>query len=432
MRSFSISPAHMVLTQKGWQAVSGLITALLVTVFLTPLEQGYYYAFASLLSGYVLLDLGLSALLVQVSARLFHGLSLSANGEVTAHGNKRDDYLALIRWSTVWFRYIGLFALALLPIGYLYFTSTESTQNAVQWQLPWLLIVLAVAFSVQAYPVLAVIEGTGRVTETYSVRLLHYLIGGVFAWILLAAGFGLYALAMAPLAVAASVSIWKRIRYRELFAGAMSCEKAFDWRQHIWPMQSRVAISWFANYVFIYSPTLIVFYFGDPALAGRLGLSVVVANLVSSMSASWLTAKVPAITQLAVAGDLDESRRLFVKEFARALGISTLLYASGIIFAILIAGYQFADRILAPVELAILFVSFTAYFSLSIFVIYFRAQGREVLAPVALLASLSAMILSIFVIDAYGIVGVLTCYLSIYGSATTVGMIYWWRRQHQR
>jgi hypothetical protein len=428
MSAFQVSPAYIILTQKGWQAGSGLITALLVTFMLTPDEQGYYYTFASLISGYVLFDLGLSTLLVQISARLFSGLKLNCNQVIEPDGESKGNYLRFISWSLRWFRYVALFVLVLLPIGYLYFSTAESSVDIVHWEFPWLVTVVAVSLSMFAYPALAVIEGIGRVSEVYLIRLIYYIIGGVGAWLLLAMGFGLYAIAAAPISVAIVVFYWKYSRYKSFTLETSRVIGRFDWIEHVWPLQSKVIFTWFASYILLYSPTLLVFYIYDASIAGRLGLSIVIANLISSMASSWFTAKVPNITSLMVSGKIKESRRLFVVEFRRAFLLALVAYFLVFVAAIYLDGTVVLERVLKPYDLFLLFCLFLVYFAMNMFVVYFRAQGREVLALVAFISSIISSVVSVFYVDAYGATGVLLIYLIVYGSFNTSGMLYLWKR----
>src|SRR5512146_239531 len=151
-----IATAHVVLAQKSWQAISGFVTALLVTYFLSPDEQGYYYTIGSLLSGYVLLDLGLSGLLVQIAARMFPGLELRAGGLIAPDGNRRSAFLAMVSWSEQWYSRAGLFALVLIPVGFLYFSSAKPGAQGAHWQWPWILVAVSVALSMPAYPALSI------------------------------------------------------------------------------------------------------------------------------------------------------------------------------------------------------------------------------------------------------------------------------------
>ena len=70
-----VSGSARVLAQRGWQALAGVITLAFVAHFLSPVEQGYFYTLASIAALHMALDMGLSAVSVQFSAREFVELS---------------------------------------------------------------------------------------------------------------------------------------------------------------------------------------------------------------------------------------------------------------------------------------------------------------------------------------------------------------------
>jgi hypothetical protein len=424
-----LAPAHIILLQKGWQAVSGFITALLVAYFLSPEEQGYYYAIGSLLSGYVLLDLGLSGLLVQISARMFPGLEFRPGGHVVPDGIPRSAFLAMAAWSKRWYAKAGLAALFLIPIGFLYFSYAKPGSPEMNWQWPWIFVVISVAVSMPVYPVLSIVEGTGRVAEAYLVRLGHYGLGALLAWSLLAGGLGLYAPAMAPLSVAVIANGWLYFRYRPLFAANSGKERGFSWREQVWPLQQKVALSWLSSYVFLYSPTLIVFYFRDSAMAGQLGLSIVVANLLGSLCASWLIAKVPLITHLVVQGRAVDSHKLFLAEFRKAFLLMFIAYVVAIVVVAWADEVFIAKRILPLFELLLLFAVFLIFHSISMFSVYFRARGREVLAIPTIVTTLISLVVACGLAKNYGVPGVLGSFLAIYGGGGLLGMRIAWKNR---
>ena len=421
---------RIVLLQKIWQAFSGLVTALLVTYFLSSKEQGVYYAFGSLLSGYILLDLGLSGLLVQVSARMFPGLKLQGDGHISPDGLSRSAFLSMMKWSKRWYIRIGFVSLVLIPVGFLYFSSANADVSGMEWRWPWVFIVISIALSMPAYPFISIIEGTGRVTEAYLVRLAHYGLGALLAWSLMAGGEGLYAPAMAPLSVAVIVRIWLYFRYRKLTYLSRQVSSAFSWRENIWPLQRRVAITWLSSYIFLYSPTLVVFYYLDAPLAGQLGLSIVIANVIGSLCTSSLTARVPRITHLVVQGDICDSNKIFISEFRKAIALIILSYGIAIL-AIIIAGDSvFVGRILQLFDLVLLFSTFLVFHSISMIAIYFRARGREVLAITSIGAAVFSFLISCLVASEYGISGVLVSFLSVYGVVCGVGIFVVWRSNY--
>jgi len=409
------APAHIIFLQKGLQAVCGCITALLVTYFLSAEEQGYYYAIGSLLSGYVLLDLGLSGLLVQISARMFSGLVLRQGGHVVPDGFARSAFLAMVAWSKRWYVKVGLATLLLIPLGFLYFAYAQPGAREISWQWPWLFVVISVAVSLPAYPALSIVEGMGQVAEAYLVRLGHYGLGALLAWSSLAGGLGLYAPAMASLSVTVVVYVWLYFRHRLLFATSGIKGNVFCWREQVWPLQRKVALAWLASYVFMNAPTLVVFYFCDSATAGQLGLSIVVANLLGSLCASWLTAKVPHITHLIVQGHVADSHKLFLAEFRKAFLLMSVAYVVGVVSVAWMSEISFAKRILPYSELMLLFIVFQVFHSIGMFSLYFRAQGREVLAIPTIVTTLFSLVGACILAKNYGVFGVLVSLLVIYG-----------------
>jgi hypothetical protein len=421
-----LAPAHVVLFQKAWQALSGFVTALLVTHFLSEGEQGYYYAIGSLLSGYVLLDLGLSGLLVQLSARKFSGLDLGDEGRLVPVGDRRSACIAMLAWSRRWYARASFLVLLLIPLGFFYFSFARTSHEEINWQWPWIFVVISAALSMSAYSTLSIIEGAGRVAEVYWVRFAYYALGAVLAWALIAGGNGLYALAMQPLAIAATTIVWFRLRYRGLLEEDDSCH-GFSWREEVWPLQKRVALSWFAGYAFLNAPTLIVFYYRDAVSAGQLGLTAVIANILGSLCASCLTAAVPHITNLVSLGRDGDSKELFLNEFKKALFLMILSYGAAVLLVIGIGHLSIAQRLLPPLETTLLFAVFAIFHSVGMFSFHFRARGREVLAYPLVAATLLSLIVSCVIAPSLGVVGVIMVFFVTFVLICIPAMILGWR-----
>ncbi len=430
MSRIAIAPSQVVFLQRGVQAGSGLITLLLVVRCLSAEEQGYYYAIGSLLSGYALFDLGLANLLVHVSARLFPGLAFSAQGSLLPQGDRRAHFVAMVAWSRRWFRSLAWLSLILLPVGIIYFEWARAGLQTTVWLWPWVLVCLALALSTTGYPFLSVIEGSGRVTEVYWVRIAHFTLGSVLSWILLLTGFGLYAPAMAPLGVGMVLAIWLRLRYPDLLAASLEM-RAFDWRSEVLPLQKKVAISCLGNYLLLFLPTLIVFYRADAAQAGRLGLSIVVVNLLGVLCGSRLSAKLPQIAQLVISDGPLVARRLFLREFRRALLAMVAINGALCGLVALFAGQSLAMRILSPGELLLLCVSFIAYHAIGMISVYLRARGEELIAGWSLVATIVALLIASAFANRWGVDAVLCALLVVYLPIVVLTGIRSWRSFHR-
>ncbi|QFY44168.1 hypothetical protein F6R98_17260 [Candidatus Methylospira mobilis] len=400
--------SHVVFLQRICQAASGVITAVLVAVYLTPIEQGFYYTMGSLLSAYSLLDLGLSGLLVQVSARLFAGLRFATDGEVRPV-TERAEFIAMMRWARRWYASTALIALVLLPIGWLYF-HLANRQFDVSWQQPWLVIVLAVSLSMPAYPLLSVIEGAGKVTEIYLIRILHYTFAALLSWGMLVSGHGLYALAMMPLSVAVITLLWSRTRFNKLMTLCRdnNSQDGFQWKTRLWPLHRQVALVSVGNYIFLQCPVPVLFYLSGPKDAGRLGLSMLILNIISAISMSWFTASIPRMTRLVSEGKQEASRQLFIREYGRFMLIMSVLYGSLLAIVYGLPEIYFIARVLPFPELSVLMLTYLLTQSMSAIGGYFRAYGREVFALANISASLLALAIASALAASFGALGFLS------------------------
>lgn len=319
----------------------------------------------------------------------------------------------MVHWTVRWYTLAGFATLTLAPIGYAYFYFAKTT-GGVAWQLPWLAIVLSIAISMPGIGFLAILEGTGRIKDTYVLRIAHYVLGALMAWSLLLSGNGLFAQAMAPIAIALVVYYWMKTRYDLLIKDCLHEKSRFSWKRDLWPQKKRVAINWFSNYLFLHVPTPVVFYFVGAKAAGQIGLSMTVANVLGAISMSWVTAITPRFTILIAQEKVAEGWVLF----RRGLLIALLLLLLGSLFfigvALLVQGNKFAVRILGLNQLVLLLLVFAGFHTFNALVIYFRAFRIEPLAVPNLLTTMSIFIGSCLIAKNYGVSGVIGIMASAY------------------
>ena len=68
------------LLARGWRAIGGLISILLIAKFLTPQTQGYSYTFQSLIALQVFTELGLLVVVVNFTSHEWAKLQLNEAG----------------------------------------------------------------------------------------------------------------------------------------------------------------------------------------------------------------------------------------------------------------------------------------------------------------------------------------------------------------
>ncbi|MFT3940992.1 hypothetical protein [Rhodopseudomonas sp.] len=332
-----------ILAQRCWQAISGAVTVLMITTFLDVHEQGWYFGLLSLAALYTIFDMGLSLVLVQAAAHEFIGLSWLKNGHI--HGPRARRFEALAAWAIRHYAWLALaFGLIVTPFGFWFFSAAPSKGPA--WQMPWVILTAINAASLVLLPFLSLVEGSGGIREVYLVRLLQTVAGALLCWIALAGGLGLWAVVMPASAGIVVQGIWLWQRKSRLVRSALATQIGpINWRREIWPHQWQIAVSWLCGYMLtqLYIPLL--FAVQGAAVAGQMGLSLTLSNMLGLLALSWITRHVPDMANAVAGGDLDRFRTLC----RRDLILSCLAFLGGAAVLCIVhelAPSHYTDRVL--------------------------------------------------------------------------------------
>jgi O-antigen/teichoic acid export membrane protein len=404
----------MVLAQRAWQAAAGVVTLAFVAHFLSPVEQGYFYTLASLAALYMALDMGLSAVLVQFAAREFIGLSWSDRGKV--EGVAPSRFLSLVRLSLRWYGAAAVIFLLIYPAG-VAFLANGHGDLGYDWRGPWALLVCATAAGFVFLPALALTEGSGGVAEAYAVRLVQGLLGAVAAWVVLAMGGGLYAVAMIPTVSAVVAGVWLLVRRRHMVMQALQEKSAdFHWGVEVWPLQWRIGASWLAGYALVLMHVPLLFRTQGATVAGQMGVTMTVANMLSLLALSWMTARIPAMTRAVSEKDWINLDHLFW----RAFRTSCLAFLAGailfIIVRIALEWTPYGGRFLPVVETAGLLLAMGFYHVFGLLAAYLRAHLREPFLWPSLIGAILTAAAAIWAAPQWGAAGIVTVLVVINGA----------------
>jgi O-antigen/teichoic acid export membrane protein len=423
------SGSYMVLVQRAWQAFAGVVTLASVAHFLTPVEQGYFYTMSSIAALYMVLDMGLSTVLVQFAAREFIGLSWSVKGKIT--GDQPSRFLALTRMSFVWYGLAGVIFLLICPLGTHFIESGQRGDLAVNWHGPWVLLVCSTAAGLFFLPALALTEGSGEVAEAYKIRLCQGIAGAIAAWTALAMGVGLYAVAMMPAMSALVAAVWLFARRRYMVVQALE-EKSrkFQWGRDVWPLQWRIGASWLAGYALVSMHVPLLFRTQGPTVAGQMGVTITVANMLSILAMSWMTARIPAMVQAIFEKNWPKLDDVFRHAFRR----SSLAYLAGaflfIVFRIALEWTPYGHRFLSVADTAGLLLSMMFYHLAGLLAAYLRAFLKEPFLLTSLIGASMTAIAAILCAPRWGASGIIIILVIING--LFFFPIAWWLRRRLR
>ena len=339
-----------------WQIAAGPVTALLIASRFSETEQDYFYTLTGLLGLDALCKLGLSEVLVALTAHARAG----RESNPAARGQLAGVTRFAGRWAGL---SAATFALGIGAFGVWTFATGDPPASAAgpapDWFGPWAVAALATAGSVAVAPALAVLTGCGRIEPVTRTQTLAAVAGTLAAWTAMIAGGSLWAVAAAcagRLAIELRLVASSRRFLADLTAPAAG---EFRWTTAIWPMQWRAAVQSSAAAAAAAGLTLVLFRHRDElgaGEAGRMGMSWSAAVALQYGGSAWLGTRAPRLGALAAAGDRAAFDRLFARVFCAswAAVAAGAVVGTALVWGLNRYGFALADRLLSPVPFAAL------------------------------------------------------------------------------
>ncbi len=409
---------------RGWGALSGLISLVLLTRFLSGAQQGFYFTFADILGLQVFFELGLAHVLVQFASHERARLEWTANGLLEGDPVAKLRLASLLRLIVRWYGAMTvLILLLLLPGGAAYFLRYGVHDTHIAWQLPWVWIVCVTAGSLAVSPLLALLEGCGLIARIARVQMLLAIVGSLLFWVALRCHWGLYTAPITNTTAFVGNVCWLWLTKRRFFADLWACHAAPDdpgrmgigWKQEIWPLQWKIALSWLSGYFIFRMFNPILFALHGSVAAGRLGLSLAAVAALAGISLAWISTKSSPFGMLVARSEFDELDRRFFpclwQSFTvLALGSALLWLAT---FALFASGNPLRLRILEPLPMALLLAATLATHFVYCEAIYLRAHKQEPFLVMSLVWGALILLSSLILGRAFGATGMMLGYFII-------------------
>ncbi len=365
--------------QRAWSMLAAPITLLLISRFLTPEEQGFYYTFASVLGLQAVFELGFAFVLLQFTSHEMARLGWAPDGTVVGNPDAKAKLGAMLRVVLFWYGVVAaLVVVAVLPAGLLFFGRRDAPD--VDWHGPWVWVVVASAATLFLSPLFALLEGCGLVAEIALQRTAQSMLGNVMLWIALLAGFRLFAAPVLTTVVLACGVAWLLGRKRRFLRDLMVTRGgSLSWREEIWPFQWRIAVSTLSGYLIFQLFNPILFSYRGAVEAGRMGMSITIMSAMQGTALAWVSTKSAPFGALVARRDFVTLDHLFFASLWRSLaavGVGGASFWLGA-YALRLLGIPFADRILPPVPLAFLVLTAIVNHILAAEALYLRAHKRE-------------------------------------------------------
>ena len=187
------------------------------------------------------------------------------------------------------------------------------------------------------------------------------------------------------------------------------------WRHDIWPIQWRIAISWLSTYFTTQLFVPILFQISGPVVAGQMGMTITLCNVLIAVSSNWIVTKGPQFGVLIA----NKYFKKLDKLFYRSLFVSTIvavfcsLSAWLIIYLLNIIKIPIATRILPPLPAAMMFLASIFISIINSLSIYLRAHKKEPLSGICFISTILISLLAIILATRFNAIGVVMSYLGV-------------------
>jgi len=409
-----------------WSGAAGLVTVALIARFLSPAQQGYYYTFASLVALQIVFELGFSFVILQMASHERAELSISSDYEISGAPIAHARLASVLQKSVRWYSVAALLMFAtLLPVGFYFFSTHQHPGQTVSWQFPWCSAALMAALNFQIDPFLSFLEGCGYVPEVARLRFVQSATGSLLAWTVLINHHGLFAPSMMLFGMASASLVWLTGK-RKLLLGLLRHQVGthrIRWNQEVWPFQWRIAVSWLSGYFLFWIFNPVLFAFRGPVEAGKMGMSLSLANAIQAIAVSWVSTKSAPFGTLIARREYWRLDQIFFQALRQSCAVAfagALTAWLGCVYLNL-KRFGFAQRLLDPLSLGILLLYMLANIIVFAQAYYLRAHKQEVFFVNSVVGAIVVTVCTFIFGRRYGATGIVvsTCLLNWSGLVWT-------------
>ncbi len=405
------------------QAVAGALTIFFIATFLSSEEQGFYYTFGSILGIQVFFELGMTTIITQFVAHE------SAHLNVTSEGITGDQYYisrlaSLYRFCVKWYLIISvLLTLALVVVGVFYFRKYGDASIAVDWKLPWIILVIGTALKLFQSPITSILMGIGKVKEMSEMTFYQQIVVPLVMWGGLVLGLKLYVVGISSLA---SVLVWflyiiiKGLgKYLKVIT-KINVSDRVNYLTEIFPLQWKMAISWISGYFIYQLFNPVLFATDGPVVAGKMGMTLQVLSGISALSSAWMSTKIPLYSNLIELKQYHELDNVFNKTLRQMLGVSVVLvtiFLSGLFLLqrtqLCIAGIEIGERLLSFLPTLVLSITTILQSIISSWAIYLRCHMQEPYLITSVVLGILCCLSTFICGNVWGVYGVVVGYFIV-------------------
>jgi len=402
-----------------------LFSAILVLKKLTIEEQGFYYTFSSLVAIQIFFELGFNNIITQFTAHEVAKLKINDSGEIEGDRVKKSRLSYLFKFSVKLYLILSFFlGFSLIFLGLHFFSNNLKIQSTnIIWRSPWILLAISVIINFIISPLFAFIQGLGMVARVAKIRLIQQVLVMTATWTLFLFDFKLYILGIANLigVVYLVISFYKeKIYLIFLNLSSVVITHKISYFNEIFPYQWKIAISWISGYFIFQLFNPILFATSGPVVAGQMGMTLAALNGINSISASWMSTKIPKFSNLVAQKKYEELDLIFNKSLYQSISITIFFLITFILvllcfdkFNIKISNKKISDRFITYIPLLLMSSSLVINQIVGAWGTYLRSHKKEPYLFTSLFGAIFVSLSTYFLTKNYGLLGLTIGYFTV-------------------
>lgn len=370
------------------QALGGIVSILFVARYLTGVEQGFYYTFGSIVAIQVFFELGLNGIITQYVAHEASHLQWKDSKTLVGEQKYLSRLSSLLHFSIKWYSCFAFVLLVTLIIaGFVFFTKYQVSAENVIWKRPWILLAIGTSINLLIAPILAFLEGLGKVKEVAKIRLCQQCVGLIIVWGGLFLGAKLFVSGINWMVGIVLILILLACgNFKPILLNIWKIEitERVNYKKEIFPYQWKIALSWISGYFIFQLFNPVLFATEGASVAGQMGMTLAVLGGIQSLSLSWMTTKVPLYSSLIAQRQYNQldlvfnrtlKQSVFVNGFALML-MFTVIYLIRY-YHIQIGNLDLGGRFLNYVPMILMMIPLFINQFISSWAIYLRCHKQE-------------------------------------------------------
>lgn len=404
---------------QAWRLISGPLMLLLIPLYLTEEQQGYWYLFGSVAALSTFADLGFSNIILQFSAHEYASLKIGNEGFLEGQIENIKKLGSFLRFVIGWLSAICSIVYPIIFVVGIFFLVRDKVLSI--YLIPWVIYSIGSLLNFFNNSVLSFIEGMDQISKIQKSRLIVAVINTVVVVSSLLLHINIYALAFGMILSASFMFITIFKTFGKVLNQLWKTSRNFSypWKKEILPLFKKYVLSFASGYFLFQIYTPLMHYFHGPVYSGKIGISMSLVTAMFTFSTIFVYTITPKINMLIEKKEWHELDRLFNKRLVLS-GIAYLFIACCFfVFIKLFSGIPLINKIVSrflPWQGLLILIS--AYF-IQVFInswaVYLRGHKIEPYWYTGIISAIWVFVITVligkFLSPDYFFLGLLSSYI---------------------